>query len=187
MNIVEQINQETIENMGKNVPSFHVGDTVRVHVKVVEGNRERLQPYEGVVIARKNDGLNSAFTVRKLSFGEGVERIFPLYSPIVEKIDVIRKGDVRRAKLYYLRGRTGKSARITEKSLAERRLLAEKEAKRQAGLDAIAQEKADAKAKQDAAKAEAEAKEAKAAAAAEETATDTAAEEAKTEETKSDA
>ena len=98
------------------VPDFAPGDSVRVNVKVVEGTRERVQAFEGVCIARKNAGLNSAFTVRKLSYGEGVERIFPLYSPTIESIDVIRRGDVRRAKLYYLRGRTGKSARIAEQT-----------------------------------------------------------------------
>jgi large subunit ribosomal protein L19 len=99
----------------KDVPEFKTGDTVVVHVKVKEGERERLQAFEGVVIARRNAGANSAFTVRKVSYGEGVERVFPLYSPTVAKIDVKRKGDVRRAKLYYLRKLTGKAARITEK------------------------------------------------------------------------
>lgn len=101
--------------MDKNIPVFNPGDTVVVHVKVVEGDRERLQAFEGVVIARRNAGSNSSFTVRKISYGEGVERVFPLYSPTVAKIDVKRKGDVRRAKLYYLRNLTGKAARITEK------------------------------------------------------------------------
>jgi large subunit ribosomal protein L19 len=101
--------------MGKEVPVFNPGDTVIVHVKVVEGERERLQAFEGVVIARRNAGSNSSFTVRKISYGEGVERVFPLYSPLVAKIEVKRRGDVRRAKLYYLRNLTGKAARITEK------------------------------------------------------------------------
>ena len=101
--------------MGKEVPVFNPGDTVIVHVKVVEGERERLQAFEGVVIGRRNAGSNSSFTVRKISYGEGVERVFPLYSPLVAKIDVKRRGDVRRAKLYYLRNLTGKAARITEK------------------------------------------------------------------------
>ena len=101
--------------MGKEVPAFNPGDTVVVHVKVVEGERERLQAFEGVVIGRRNAGANSSFTVRKMSYGEGVERVFPLYSPLVAKIDVKRRGDVRRAKLYYLRNLTGKAARITEK------------------------------------------------------------------------
>ena len=101
--------------MDKKIPVFSPGDTVVVHVKVVEGDRERLQAFEGVVIARRNAGSNSSFTVRKISYGEGVERVFPLYSPLVAKIDVKRKGDVRRAKLYYLRDLTGKAARITEK------------------------------------------------------------------------
>lgn len=101
--------------MDKQVPEFVPGDTVVVHVKVVEGERERLQAFEGVVIGRRNNGANSSFTVRKVSYGEGVERVFPLYSPTVAKIDVKRRGDVRRAKLYYLRNLTGKAARITEK------------------------------------------------------------------------
>ena len=96
-------------------PVFAPGDTVRVHFKVVEGARERIQVYEGVVIARANKGLNSAFTVRKISYGEGVERVFPLYSPRIDRIEVVRRGAVRRAKLYYLRGRRGKRARIAEK------------------------------------------------------------------------
>lgn len=101
--------------MDKKIPVFNPGDTVVVHVKVVEGDRERLQAFEGVVIGRRNAGSNSAFTVRKISYGEGVERVFPLYSPLVAKIEVKRRGAVRRAKLYYLRNLTGKAARITEK------------------------------------------------------------------------
>ena len=108
---------EAIENeqMGKEIPAFSPGDTVVVQVKVKEGTRERLQAFEGVVIAKRNRGLNSAFTVRKISHGEGVERVFQTYSPVVDSIEVKRRGDVRRAKLYYLRGRTGKAARIKEK------------------------------------------------------------------------
>ena len=98
------------------IPEFRPGDTVKVNVKVVEGDRERVQAFEGVVIARKNAGLNSSFTVRKISFGEGVERIFPLYSPRLVSIELVRRGDVRRAKLYYLRGLRGKAARISEKT-----------------------------------------------------------------------
>ena len=118
MNIIEQLEAEQVEKLkGKRpVPEFGPGDTLRVNVKVVEGTRERVQAFEGVCIARRNSGLNSAFTVRKISYGEGVERVFPLYSPRIESIDVIRRGDVRRAKLYYLRGRRGKSARIAEKT-----------------------------------------------------------------------
>jgi len=111
-NIIDQLNAE---QMGREVPDFGAGDTVIVQVKVKEGERERLQAFEGVVIARKNRGLNSAFTVRKVSHGEGVERVFQTYSPIIESITVKRRGDVRRAKLYYLRERQGKSARIKEK------------------------------------------------------------------------
>lgn len=118
MNIIQQLEQEQIDNLSaqRGVPDFQPGDTLNVKVKVVEGNRERVQAYEGVCIARKNDGLNSAFTVRKISYGEGVERIFPLYSPNIAEIEVIRRGDVRRAKLYYLRERRGKSARIAEQT-----------------------------------------------------------------------
>jgi large subunit ribosomal protein L19 len=115
MNIIEQIENEQAEALGKDIPEFAAGDTVKVNVKVVEGTRERIQAFEGVCIGRKNAGINSSFTVRKLSYGEGVERVFPLYSPNVDSIQVVRRGDVRRAKLYYLRGRTGKAARIAEK------------------------------------------------------------------------
>jgi large subunit ribosomal protein L19 len=116
MNIIEKFEQEQVQRLlqGKRIPDFRAGDTVRVLVKVVEGDRERHQPYEGVVIGRKNRGLQSSFRVRKISYGEGVERVFPLYSPNI-KIEVVRQGRVRRAKLYYLRGRTGKSARIVER------------------------------------------------------------------------
>ena len=115
MNLIQTLEAEAIENLGKDIPEFRPGDTVRVGVKVVEGQRERVQNFEGVVIARSNRGMGSNFTVRKMSFGEGVERVFPLYSPIVDSITVVRRGVVRRAKLYYLRGRTGKSARIAER------------------------------------------------------------------------
>jgi large subunit ribosomal protein L19 len=101
------------------LPEFRPGDTVKVNVKVVEGDRERVQAFEGVVIARKNAGLNSSFTVRKISYGEGVERVFPLFSPRLTSVELIRSGDVRRAKLYYLRGRRGKAARISERVTAE--------------------------------------------------------------------
>ena len=111
-NIIQEINQQQLK---KDLPDFSPGDTVVVQVKVKEGNRERLQAFEGVVIAKRNRGLNSAFTVRKLSHGEGVERVFQTHSPLIDSIKVKRKGDVRRAKLYYLRGRTGKAARIKEK------------------------------------------------------------------------
>lgn len=120
MNIIEQLDKEQIAKLteSKQIPHFTPGDTVRVFVKVVEGTRERLQAYEGVVIARKNAGLHSSFTVRKISFGEGVERVFPLYSPNVDRIEVVRRGKVRRAKLYYLRDRRGRSARIAEDMVA---------------------------------------------------------------------
>ena len=118
MNVIEQIEKGEVARLTaeRPVPEFGPGDTVRVHFKVVEGTRERVQVYEGVVIARTNSGLNSAFTVRKISYGEGVERVFPLYSPRIEQIEVVRQGAVRRAKLYYLRSRRGKSARIAEKN-----------------------------------------------------------------------
>ena len=115
MNLIEQLEQEEMARLGKTVPEFGPGDTVVVQVKVKEGTRERLQAYEGVVIAKRNRGLNSSFIVRKISSGEGVERTFQTYSPLVAGVEVKRRGDVRRAKLYYLRQRSGKSARIKEK------------------------------------------------------------------------
>ena len=118
MNIVDRIGKKQMENAlaQREIPEFAPGDTVRVDVKVVEGSRERIQAFEGVCIARKNNGVNSSFTVRKLSYGEGVERVFPLHAPQVAGLTVVRRGRVRRAKLYYLRGRTGKAARIAEKA-----------------------------------------------------------------------
>jgi large subunit ribosomal protein L19 len=117
MNLIETLEREAIDALtaDKNLPEFRPGDTLRVGVKVIEGDRTRVQAFEGVCIARSNKGVGSSFTVRKISFGEGVERVFPLYSPIIDKIEVVRRGDVRRAKLYYLRGRTGKAARIAER------------------------------------------------------------------------
>ena len=117
MNLIQTLEAEQIESLTKDkkIPEFRPGDTLRVGVKVVEGERSRVQMYEGVCIARANKGVSSNFTVRKISFGEGVERVFPLYSPNVDSIEVVRKGAVRRAKLYYLRGRRGKSARIAER------------------------------------------------------------------------
>jgi large subunit ribosomal protein L19 len=117
MNLIQQIEAEQIAKMteGRDIPDFRPGDTLKVGVKVVEGERTRVQNYEGVCIARANKGIGSNFTVRKISFGEGVERVFPLYSPNIDSITVVRKGAVRRAKLYYLRGRRGKSARIAER------------------------------------------------------------------------
>ena len=117
MGLIQELEAEAIAafNETKSIPEFRPGDTVRVGVRVVEGERTRVQNYEGVCIARSNRGINSNFTVRKMSFGEGVERVFPLYSPNVESIEVVRRGVVRRAKLYYLRGRTGKRARIAER------------------------------------------------------------------------
>ena len=117
MNLIETIEREQIAQLTETraIPEFRPGDTLRVGVKVVEGERARVQNFEGVCIARANKGINSNFTVRKISFGEGVERVFPLYSPTLDSIEVVRRGAVRRAKLYYLRGRTGKSARIAER------------------------------------------------------------------------
>lgn len=128
MNIIQQIEAENIAKLvsERPVPDFRPGDTVRVNYKVVEGTRERVQAYEGVCIARKSAGMSSSFTVRKISSGEGVERVFPLYSPNIDSIDVVRQGRVRRAKLYYLRERRGKSARITERSRASRNAMAAK-------------------------------------------------------------
>ena len=129
MNIIEQLEKEQIEALGKTVPDFAPGDTLKVNVKVREGSRERIQAYEGVCLARKGGGLNESFTVRKISFGEGVERVFPIYSPLVDSIEVVRRGKVRRAKLYYLRDRRGKSARIAEK-VDQKAVAAAKEAKK---------------------------------------------------------
>ncbi len=145
--IIEAIEQE---QMTKEVPEFAPGDTVVVQVKVKEGNRERLQAFEGVVIARRNRGLNSSFTVRKISHGEGVERVFQTYSPTVDSITVKRRGDVRRAKLYYLRGRTGKRARIAEKTTGAAGKAA------QAEREAAAQVKAETRAAAQEAKKQAE-------------------------------
>lgn len=118
MNVIQEIELEQITKLSadKEMPAFAPGDTIKVNVKIVEGERERIQAYEGVCIARKNDGLHSNFTVRKISYGEGVERVFPLYSPNVDSVEIVRRGDVRRAKLYYLRNLQGKKARIAEKT-----------------------------------------------------------------------
>ncbi len=119
MNLIQTLEQEAIAALAANkqIPEFRAGDTLKVGVKVIEGERTRIQNYEGVCIARSNKGMGSNFTVRKMSFGEGVERVFPLYSPNIESIEVVRRGAVRRAKLYYLRGRTGKKARIAERKI----------------------------------------------------------------------
>jgi large subunit ribosomal protein L19 len=119
MNLIQQIENEEIERLGKTIPEFAPGDTVIVNVNVVEGERKRVQAFEGVVIAKRNRGLNSSFIVRKISSGEGVERTFQTYSPLIASIELKRRGDVRRAKLYYLRSRSGKSARIKEKLTAK--------------------------------------------------------------------
>lgn len=120
MNLIDELNQEHLAEIAadKVVPDFQAGDTLKVNVKVREGSRERIQAYEGVCIARSGKGLNASFTVRKISYGEGVERVFPVYSPLVDSIELIRRGRVRRAKLYYLRGLTGKAARIAERRTA---------------------------------------------------------------------
>ena len=122
MNLIQTLEREAIEALtaDRQVPEFRPGDTLRVGVKVIEGDRTRVQNFEGVCSARSNKGVGASFTVRKISFGEGVERVFPLYSPIIDKIEVVRRGDVRRAKLYYLRGRTGKAARIAERRTVQR-------------------------------------------------------------------
>ena len=116
MNLIQQIEAEEIAKAAKDIPTFRPGDTVRVGVKVIEGERTRVQAYEGVCIARSGHGLNENFTVRKISYGEGVERVFPVYSPMIDSVKVLRRGKVRRAKLYYLRDRRGKSARIAERT-----------------------------------------------------------------------
>ncbi|MFN0039387.1 MAG: 50S ribosomal protein L19 [Burkholderiales bacterium] len=125
MNMIQKIEQEEVARLGKNIPAFAPGDTVVVNVNVVEGERKRVQAYEGVVIAIRNRGLNSSFIVRKVSSGEGVERTFQTYSPLIASIELKRRGDVRRAKLYYLRDRSGKSARIREKLESEKEVVAE--------------------------------------------------------------
>ena len=125
MNLIAQIEKEEIERLGASIPDFAAGDTVVVNVNVVEGERKRVQAYEGVVIAKKNSGLNSSFTVRKISSGVGVERTFQSHSPLISSIEVKRRGDVRRAKLYYLRDRSGKSARIKEKLPQKRKSTVE--------------------------------------------------------------
>ncbi|MCB9992451.1 MAG: 50S ribosomal protein L19 [Hyphomicrobiaceae bacterium] len=139
MNIIEQLESEQLAGLKQkaNIPEFSHGDTVKVWVKVREGEKERLQAYEGVVIARSGSGLNENFTVRKISYGEGVERVFPIYSPNVDRIEVVRRGKVRRAKLYYLRDRRGKSARIFEATNARTKRIREDE--RAAAADARAQ------------------------------------------------
>ena len=116
MNTLQQFEKQQVEKIAASIPSFAPGDTVRVNVKVVEGTRERVQAYEGVCISRTGQGINEAFTVRKISYGEGVERVFPLYGPVIDSIELVRRGSVRRAKLYYMRGRSGKSARIAERT-----------------------------------------------------------------------
>jgi len=139
MNVIEKLEREEVSRLtaDKSIPDFGPGDTVKVMVKVVEGDRERLQPFEGVVIARDGGGINASFTMRKISFGEGVERVFPLYSPSLASIEVVRRGRVRRAKLYYLRGRTGKAARI-----AEKRQPPGRKARARAAAQAAAEQKA---------------------------------------------
>jgi large subunit ribosomal protein L19 len=150
MNVISELENQEVEKLTAEggATIFAPGDTLRINVKVVEGSRERVQAFEGVCIARKNAGLNSSFTVRKLSYGEGVERVFPLYSPIIDSIDVIRRGDVRRAKLYYLRGRTGKSARIAEQTDGFKAKLSAQE--RRAAEELKKQNKQAAKAKTEA-------------------------------------
>ena len=142
MNIIKQLEDEQVAKLSEDrtIPDFAPGDTIKVNVKVVEGSRERIQAFEGVCIARRNRGLNSSFTVRKISYGEGVERVFPLYSPRLDSVELVRRGDVRRAKLYYLRGRRGKSARIAEKTTgaAGKSALAEREAATAAKVEAKA-------------------------------------------------
>ena len=168
MNIIQQLEAEQAEKIEakRKLPEFEPGDTVRVLVRVTEGNRTRIQAYEGVCIARKGSGLNESFTVRKISYGEGVERVFPMYSPLVEGVEIVRRGRVRRAKLYYLRGRRGKSARIMENTSTRAKklneadraaIVAEKE-RIEAEKIASAEQLAAEKAAEEAAEQEAEAK-----------------------------
>jgi large subunit ribosomal protein L19 len=173
MNIIQQLEAEQAAKIAakRTLPEFSPGDTVRVNVRVTEGNRTRVQAYEGVCIARSGGGLNESFTVRKISYGEGVERVFPVYSPMVESVEVVRRGKVRRAKLYYLRDRRGKSARIVENTgtrarklnEAERQAVADEKARIEAEKVAAAQALAAEKAAADAAEAKAAAEAAKAA------------------------
>ncbi|WP_321344227.1 50S ribosomal protein L19 [Breoghania sp.] len=138
MNIIEQLDAEQMATIAeqREIPAFSPGDTIRVNVRVTEGTRTRVQAYEGVCIARSGAGLNESFTVRKISYGEGVERVFPIYSPLVEGVEVVRRGKVRRAKLYYLRGRRGKSARIAEATNVRAKRLNEEQ--RNAAIEAKA-------------------------------------------------
>ena len=137
MNIIDEIEQEQMKEIRekRDVPEFNAGDTMKVHLKVVEGTRERIQIFEGLCIAKSNRSLNSTFTVRKISNGEGVERVFPVYSPLISKLEVVRRGDVRRAKLYYLRGRSGKKARIAEKRMDNKIDNASKGTKKEASAE----------------------------------------------------
>ena len=136
MNLIAQLEAEQIASLGKEIPDFKSGDTVRVGYKVTEGTRTRVQMYEGVVISRKGGGIGASFTVRKISFGEGVERVFPLYSTNIDSITVVRRGRVRRAKLYYLRDRRGKSARIAERQTARKVAVPATDATEKAGDEA---------------------------------------------------
>lgn len=173
MNVIEQLEAEEVARVteGKTIPDFSAGDTLSVNVRIREGERERVQRYEGVCIARSGKGLNESFTVRKISFGEGVERVFPVVSPMIESIEVKRKGRVRRAKLYYLRDRRGKSARIAERTTGHGMeqveiAVSKTERKRQKTAEKLARKEAAAKEREAAAKAKAE-EDAAAAAAAE--------------------
>ena len=191
MNIIEQLEKEQLDALvaKRDTPEFTHGDTVKVWVRIQEGNKERLQAYEGVVIARKGSGLQESFTVRKISYGEGVERVFPVHSPNIDRIEVLKRGKVRRAKLYYLRDRRGKSARIFESTSArtrkiqadERQAFAEAKAAQEAERVAAAQALAAEKAAEEAAAKAAEEAAAAEAAAAEAAAAETPAEEPKAE------
>ena len=147
MNMLEKVKQNQLDALAqKRIDAFEPGDTVKVNVRIVEGANERIQAFEGVCIGKKDRGLDSAFTVRKLSHGEGVERVFPLYSPLVDSVEVVRRGEVRRAKLYYLRGRTGKAARIREKmDFTSNEAAKEAKAERKAAKAAKAEKKPAAK------------------------------------------
>ncbi len=157
MNILQKFEAQQLEQVqqGKNIPEFSPGDTVKVNVKVVEGNRERIQAYEGVCIARNGGGINETFTVRKISYGEGVERVFPLYSPRIDSIELVRRGSVRRAKLYYLRDLRGKAARISERTTGHGLEVRDPDADTMTKTAKRAQKREDKKARAEAAKKEA--------------------------------
>ena len=179
MNILDQITEEYKKT---DIPKFHIGDTVKVHIKIKEGQRERIQVFEGFVLKRQNGGINETFTVRRIASGVGVEKTFPLHSPLIEKIELVKRGDVRRAKLNYMRQRTGKSARIKAKILTDEQIAAEAAAEAAAKAEAEAKRKAEEEAREKAIAEKKAAEEAAAKAEEEKAAAEAAAEEAPAEE-----